>query len=268
MKNGLVAVLQQIINRTPDPNDIDRIIAEYLLQNLYQENITISQIADDCHISKASITRFAQNAGFSGFSELKKSYFHTEVEKSEMMMDFNANEYDLLSENEETELLMSEFEQVAKDISAYNNNLYIDTFKELCRTIHEAHQIQLFSVLIPGHITSMLQHILLTAGKYVNYYPNKYHQLLSVEQLRNDDLAIVISLEGSYVLGNRELMLKIKQSAAKTVLITNNPEMKLSSIFDEVISLGDHGIERSGKYKLMMFVEMLAHQYFNLYAKN
>lgn len=59
----------------------------------------------------------------------------------------------------------------------------------------------------------------------------------------------------------KDLTLSIINSKASNILITQNSHMKLSSLFDTVVTLGDHDLERTGKYKLLAFVELLGNYY-------
>src|SRR5690554_967147 len=87
MNGGLITVLQQILNHVNSTTGFDYVIAEYLLRNLDKDNLSISQIAEDCHISKASVTRFAQSLGYEGFGELKRDYDTIQYEREELQLD-------------------------------------------------------------------------------------------------------------------------------------------------------------------------------------
>lgn len=263
---GLIISLQQIINQFNKTSDIDHTIAKYLLNNLYQDNLTINTISEDCHISTASVTRFAQNLGYQGFTELKKDYDLLKSEKHEMEIDFLAiDKTDHLSNSKNESILTSEFQSVIKDIDAFINNLDFELIKKLSRLIHESDKIGLYATSIPGNISLLLQNTLLTAGKFVECYPTTLQQFKSAKQLNKNDLVLFISLEGSHVM-NRDLTLAVTESEATSVLITHNPEMKLGSLFDCIIPLGEHGMTRSGKYKLLIFFEYLTNYYFINYS--
>lgn len=256
---GLVTKLQYIINQSPNHSDVDIIIARYLLNHLYQEHFSISDIANQGHISKASITRFAQNLGYEGFNDLKKDYDLTRIEREEMKIDLEAINHS--GAPSATTKITKQFEQVVKDLEIYKRSSNIKHIEALSKKIYEANQVYLFATLIPGNLAEILQHMLLTAGKYVEYYPQPTQQLEAAKQLKDGDFAIFFSLEGSYVM-QKDLTLTITGSEASSILITQNPSMKLSSLFDDIMILGEHGEERSGKYKLLMFIELLAHFYF------
>lgn len=264
---NLVIVLQQILNQHSKESDIDYLIAEYLLRNLYRTDLTIGTISEECHISKASVTRFSQNIGYEGFSELKKDYDLVTLGRDEMKIDLIAlNNDEDASVEAKTAKLQNEFDQVGKDIVQFNTEINLKQIEELCGLIHASNDVHIFSTLIPGDIGNILQNMLLNAGKFVECYPSVQDQYEASQRMAKNDLALFISLEGSHVM-KRELTLSVTSSEATSVLITQNPEMKLGSLFDRIVPLGEHSLERSGKYKLLMFVEYLAHFYFNKYGK-
>lgn len=263
---GLIISLQQIINQFNKRSDIDYTIAKYLLNNLYQDNLSINKISEDCHISTASVTRFSQNLGYQGFTELKKDYDLLKSEKHEMEIDFfKTDKANYLSHSKEETSLTSEFHLVANEIEKFIDNFDIELIEKLSQLIYESNKIGLYATSIPGNISLILQNTLLTVGKFIECYPTTLQQFESAKQLTKNDLAIFISLEGSHVM-NRDLTLAVTDSEATSVLITHNPEMKLGSLFDYIIPLGDHGITRSGKYKLLIFIEYLTHFYFVNYS--
>lgn len=263
---GLITTLQQIINDKSNESDIDYTITQFLLKNLYNEKISASKISDECHTSIASITRFAQNLGYTGFSDFKKEFDLLRFEKQEMQIDlkvFNKNKNQ--SKTNSTDLLHDEMKNVGKVFTNYIEEIDLKMIERLADLIHEADKVIIYSILIPGNLSLILQNMLLTAGKYVEYFSNTEHQFNSSKTLSKNDLTLFISLEGSHIM-NKELTLSVTESEATNVLITHNPEMKLGSLFDYIFPLGDHDIERSGKYKLLVLIEYLSHYYFKKYS--
>lgn len=260
MNGGLVIILQQIINDATTSTNIDYVIAEYILRNLYSDNLTISKIATDCHISKASVTRFAQSIGYNGFSDFKNDYELIKYERDELILDFKAQ----IKLNDTTEL-QNEFEQVTKDFETFSHQINFDSIEKLCDLIYEANDIYIIATLIPENLSQILQTTLLNSGKFVHSFPSIKQQYTISERITQNDLALFVSLEGSHIT-QRELTLSITDTGATSVLLTQNPEMKLSSVFDHIITLGEHDLERSGKYKLLMFIEYFSHFYLRKYS--
>ena len=264
MNGGLITVLQQILNHVNSTNGFDYVIAEYLLRNLDKDNLSISQIAEDCHISKASVTRFAQSLGYEGFGELKRDYDTIQYEREELQLDLRVKSRANKTTNLTAEL-QSEFVQVAKDFQKFSEQIDFDAIEHLCDLIYNAKDVYIISTLIPEKIGQILQSTLLNSGKIAHSFPSINQQFAIPNMITKDDIALFISLEGSHV-SQREMTLSITNAAATSVLITQNPEMKLSYLFNDIISLGDHDIERSGKYKLLMFVEYFSHFYMKKYS--
>lgn len=255
MSGGLILSIQDILNHY-QTNDTEYIIAQYLLNNLYRQSITITDIAKACHLSEASVTRFSKKLGYEGFSEFKKDYFLMQLEENEM-------ELDLLARKEKqpiNKLLLAELQTVSDEFNTFINHFGPKQLETISKKIQESQRIYLFSTLIPGNITMILQTVLLNCGKEAVYPVDGRKQHEIIPYLKKDDLVIVVSLEGSLVM-QKDLTLSIINSKASNVLITQNPHMKLSSLFDTVVSLGSHDLERTGKYKLLAFVELLGNHY-------
>lgn len=264
MNGGLIIILQQIINNVTTSTDIDYVIAEYILRNLYSSHLTITKIAEDCHISKASVTRFAQSLGYNGFSDLKQDYEIIKYERDELKLDYKAQKKSSGTYNLTTEL-QSEFEQVTEDFKIFAQQINFEAIEKLCDLIYEAQDIYMIATLIPENLSQILQTTLLNSGKFVHSFSSIKQQYTISEKITQNDLALFVSLEGSHI-SQRELTLSITNTDATSVLLTQNPEMKLNSVFDHVITLGKHDLERSGKYKLLIFIEYFSHFYLRKYS--
>jgi len=264
MDGGLIITLQQIINQATTTTGIDYVIAEYILRNLYNDNLTISQIAEDCHISTASVTRFAQSIGYNGFSNLKQDFKTIKYERDELKLDFKAKQKENDPSNETT-ALQNEFQEVVQDFKTFSQAIDFDRIEKLCDLIHGANDIYIIATLIPENLSHILQTTLLNAGKFAYSFPSIKQQYAIADKITSNDLALFVSLEGSHIM-QREMTLSITNTGATSVLLTQNPGMKLSAVFDHIISLGEHDIERSGKYKLLMFIEYFSHFYLRKYS--
>jgi len=266
MDGGLITALQQIVNDKSNESEINYVIAKYLLKNLYNEKMSARFISEGSNISIASITRFAQHLGYSGFSDFKKDFDLLRFDKQELQIDLKTiNKNKNTTKSGSIDELHSDFINVSKAFDRFIKDIDFKNVEHLADLIHDADNVIIYSILIPGNLSLILQHMLLTAGKYVEYFPDMKHQYASSKDLSEDDLAIFISLEGSHVM-NKRLTLSVIDSKATNVLITHNPEMKLSSLFNYIVPLGEHDFERSGKYKLLAFIEYLMNYYLNKYT--
>src|SRR5699024_7912117 len=243
----------------------DYVIAKYLLRNLDSDNLSISKVAEDCHISKASVTRFAQSIGYEGFSDLKRDFEIIQYERDELKLDFRAKSRSRKSSSLTREL-QNEFTEVVKDFQKFSQQIDFDSIETLCNLIYNAHDVYIISTLIPENLSQILQTTLLNSGKVTHSFPSINQQYNNIpNMISKDDLPLFLFLEVSHIT-QREMILSNTYTCSTSVLILQNPDMKFNSVFDHILSLGDHDIERSGKYKLLMFIEYFSHFYMRKYS--
>lgn len=261
---NLILRLQHVVDHSPQDSDINVTIARFLLSNLRSKDLGITEISDGCFTSKSTISRFAQNIGYDSFNELKNALQESFIDLQEIKLDVQATKK--LNLYDEKDFNTHEFELLIEDLKVYQNEMDVSQIDHLCELIHQYPKVSLFAYAasIPGGIAKIIQYQLFAIGKYADYYPVPLDQVELAKKLNKNCLAIFISLEGSYLSG-RDLTLRVTESEAHTVLITQNPTSKLSSYFKEIITLGSHSREKSGKYKFLFFTEALMHRYYVKY---
>lgn len=256
---GFIYKLQNVINASPESNDADINIARCLLKNINyikKKQLSLQELADICYTSKASISRFSQKMGYSNFNEFKLDCIGIQEELNEMIIDNHALQ--------KTNMLL--FSQKLSQCfhETHHENL-IQSLNEICKLIYQANRVIIFATHIPGDIANILQWALLTTGRYVEFYPRKEHQIEVVKQVKQDDLCIFISLEGTLLM-EKSITIPAIISMAKTVLITQNSHTKFHEQFTQTITLGHHDEENLGKYKLLFFIDCLINHYYNQYV--
>ncbi|MFV0255245.1 MAG: MurR/RpiR family transcriptional regulator [Erysipelotrichaceae bacterium] len=258
-----VLKLQKLINGKNNEEDIFVNIAHYLLKRIRKDNskLFIEDIAHDCFTSAGSVSRFVRHLGYNSFLEFKNAYLATSLELDEMIIDLQVKNKPGLIAKETTE---KQVKRIIASLEGMINNFDYHEIKNLTQMIDEANNVNIFATHIPGNISEIFQHELLVAGKHCLYYPTHEAQLKQADDLAKGDLAFVASLDGSFVM-DKELTIKIVKSSAKSVLLTQNPTMKFSESFDYIVSLGSKDHESVGKYKLLLFYELLAKNYYQNY---
>lgn len=254
---GFIHKLQNIINTTPLDDDLDVNIARSLLKNMnqFKKSTSLQEIAHMCYTSQSSVSRFVQRLDYDNFNDFKSDFLETQSEFQEMMIDNNANE----------ELDFSKYvEEINQSLLLMQRTFSMSQVDQLCKNIKEAKRIYIFATHIPGNIALILQHAILTTGKFVEFYPRKEQQIRIANQVKPEDLCIFISLEGTLVM-EKLITLPVIISQAKTVLITQNIHIKFSERFTHVIGLGEHDREQLGKYKLLIFIDCLINHYYHNY---
>ncbi len=265
---GLVYKLQNIMNQSYEESEVSVILSKYILENLSKSgSFTLKKICDDCGVSGASITRFSKDLGYNGFLELKNEIVNIELEVEEMRIDLEVPRR-YFNENNHSEHFGKFINRLSRSIGSLES---CETFSynylaKLSKMMFESERIIIFATQIPATIMLNFQHALLTFGKTCRYYPMHKDQLLQSADLNKNDLAIFVSLSGSYV-SQKDITINVMNSDAKTFIITQNDHIKMSQGFDSIIQLGLSEDEIIGKYKLMIFIESLMQVYANKYVE-
>lgn len=254
---GFIYKLQNIVNTTPDNYDLDVNIARCLLKNINQikKGTSLQEIANLCYTSQSSMSRFSQRLNYESFNDFKTDCLNVQSELQELMIDNHANQ-------------KMDIGEYVKDINqclvTMGEMFSMEEIDQLCQHIEKAQRIYIFATHIPGDLAHILQHALLTTGKYVEFYPRREHQMKVAQQIKKDDLCIFISLEGTLLM-EKLITIPAITSQATTVLITQNVYIKFSERFTQVIGLGEHDREQVGKYKLLLWIDCLLNHYYHDY---
>ncbi len=225
----------------------------------------MKNISEARGVSASSITRFSKDIGFNGFLELRKEISNINLESEEMKIDLEIPRYNFNKENHKNQLV----EFTSRIVNSIESLNYCDsyTFENLLsisQKLNESRRILIFGTQTPASIMLNLQHQLLTFGKPCYYYPLHSDQFLLSENLTDEDFIFFVSLSGSCI-SRKDITLNIINSDAQSLIITQNDHIKLSREFDDIVQLGKSEDEIVGKYKLMVFVELLMQVYVNKY---
>lgn len=257
---GFIYKLQNIVNTSPENNDTDINIARCILKNVnkIKKRTSLQEFADICFTSQSSISRFSQRLGYANFNDFKADCIGIQEEENEMIIDTRSIR----------KVDYSEYAKALSEALVEMQNYPIDQeIETLCQYIYSAKRVFVFATHIPGDLACILQRAILTTGKFIEFYPRKEHQIEIVKQVRQDDLCIFLSLEGTLLM-EKAITIPAIISLAKNVLITQNVHVKFSEQFTQVIGLGKHDNESIGKYKLLFFIDCLLNCYYHRYVVN
>lgn len=157
----------------------DRMILQYILNHRKESAfLSIQEMADQCNISRGSISRFAQKLGFEGYGELKL-YLKWEIEGHQ-------SNYVLAPE---------------KIISAYRQN--IDAlekydFTNICRMVYEAKRIFAYATgTVQLSVANDLKRLFSLKGKFITtLYGGAETESVVSSSVEEGDLFFLISLSG------------------------------------------------------------------------
>ena len=133
--------LLNVINRESS-DSMNFIIAQYILENLDRRKvITTKELADNCNVSKSSISRFCRKIGYEDFMELQYAIA--------TYNSFIAERFSHIDGVTTKDYVVNYFERSKEIINYLNQNMDTDTLEELVKDIHDYKR-----VVLMGHVQS------------------------------------------------------------------------------------------------------------------
>lgn len=251
--------LISIMNET-DKDETYHNLARILVENIDKiKNMSITQLADLCYVSSATISRFCRELGFQNFSAFK-----TALEGSYgFEVDYN-NEYkdSHVSIKDKINYLQNETLDSLKSI---NNAINIDDLLELVKTIHDTKNIVFFSQSHYQFLALYLQQRLALFKKIIYIDVEQRRQISRAEQMDENSLAIIYSPRGQSFTFSRVSSL-LSKNKTKTILITQNNLISNKSRYDKVINIGGTSENNLGLISYLYFIDQLILIYYTLYV--
>lgn len=211
--------LERLNNNVNNLTKSEKLVADYIATNRDQVIYgTMNTIKDSTGVGDATIIRFCQKIGFSGFTDLKISLAKEDFSNSEKDED-NKNYYSKI-----TNTLIDVLQKTESLIDEEN----LDKAINLLST---SKQVYLFGSGHSGQTARDFELVLLRVGIIARAETDPHIQSQIAAMLTEDDLIIGFSLSGR----TKDLYsaMSIAQSNdAKTIIITNSPTSPLAQMAD------------------------------------
>lgn len=243
---ALLAIKSQYINF----NEREKKIADYILNKpekvIYS---TISQVSEDLGVSDSTIFRFCQKINFKGFHDLKIS-LATELSEDSRK---HLNNQFLDTDNEST-IINKVFQSNISSLNDTLRSIDSNAIEEAVNVLLNADQIVLYGNGGSGMVAMDGYHKFLRSGMKVSALTDSHMQLMSVAQLSEKDVIIVISHSGSN-LNMLNLLDIAKENGTKTIGITSFSK----SPIDEKVDISLNVISQETEYQFEAFASRIAH---------
>lgn len=184
MKYQKLPVLLSGVLAGSAPDSTDAIITAYLFQHMHDSDISISAIAEDCHVGLATVSRYVRNLGFESFYELRES---------------------MRQAGESVEIIPQEDDPVETVIGSYDmavrhclHTLDLEAVEKLCDDIHQVQKIYIFGLLKGESAALCLSADLLALGKDVCTAVSYSDQMKYIREADPKDLIVLFSATCSY----------------------------------------------------------------------
>lgn len=207
--------LEERINEVYEKlNENDLLIWRYIQSHKKAcSNIAIEELADQCCISRTTISRFTQKIGFSGFREFKlylKMEWEEEQVRTEVLLDEVCADYRRSME-------------IAKDTN----------LDEVCEHIYSARRVFAFGTGETQHaVAQMMKRMFMNVKRFFVTLYGRTEVTMAIEDLDEEDMVILISLSGENDLAVQAAK-QLKAKGVYTLSITRLSDNTLARLCDK-----------------------------------
>ena len=264
MHSDLIHQLQAIVDSSAD-NDSNRTIARYFLSHIMTlDSLSVQTIAGACYASIATVSRFVRSLGYESFAQLKQITVHYRHSVNASTKDYLV---ELPYDDGDREAIDSYTANITDSLMRFEKTVSVEQLDGVCRRIHDARDVALYGFYQPGLLAKQLQFLFLSIGRYTESYDLVEDHAERARTMEPGDLAIFLSVDGNYVLGQgRQVIEQLKSRGVTLILLSHTRDPLIHAMFDEVVQLGTPDSKRAGYYKLQLCTELLFSRYMRLYS--
>lgn len=251
--------LVNFINMT-NVHDVYWSAAKMILQNIYKiPNSTITEVADMCYVSTATISRLCRKLNYESFADFKHdvtmnlNFFNQDAKR--LYFDHQLPEKDTIHEGKE--VFKDHFQNVLTNLqNTYDNVDYEDLIK-IVDKIHDSNKICFAGNFFTQSVSMQLQIELSYLGKDCTaMYPLEQQKEI-YKMLSKDDLIILSSISGGFFADHADVMRELTKSPAYIIVISQLDDFVYSDKVDKILKVGNDHHSLIGKFSITYIFEVL-----------
>ena len=262
MRNLLYRLIMFIDSVNID--DLNYKIALYMVRHFAElGNMRINELARECYVSAATISRFCREIGYENYAELKQECLRE--------IDYERTLDNLI--DVPTELMLKEpkeastmfIDDLIKAMKGFSDNIDWDSIDHVLNMIHDYDDVTFYGIHTSNSVARHLQGDLMVINKFTYAPIDIQDQEIQAKMSNEDSLAIIISVKGHYFIQSGRTAQYLERSGCKIVLVTILSEEVLPIHVDYILPLNYDCKGQEGKHILMALVELMAYRYNVLY---
>ncbi|MEC3884116.1 MurR/RpiR family transcriptional regulator [Halobacillus sp. HZG1] len=219
-------VISRIRSSYTQFSEKEKLIADYILENSEEiVHSTINQVADDLMVADATVFRFCKRLGFKGYQAMKIAL------ASEIVNPIQDIHEKISEEDTDFEITEKVFQANIRALETSRDVQNPLSLKKAMEYLVEADRVFFFGSGGSNILAMDAQHKFMRTGMEAYAYPDTHLQLMSASQMRETDVAVVISHTGS----NQDILDIVdvaKENHVKIIAITNFAKSPLTKVVD------------------------------------
>lgn len=255
---------------TADINDVYSNAAKIILENIAEiPELTITDVANMCYVSTATISRLCRKLNYESFADFKSDitmnlrYFNRDSIR--MQFDHQLPVFPVQGKTTK-ELFNDHFENIIHNLRATYETIKFEQLEEIVDIIQQSYEICFAGNFFTQSVSMQLQIELAYLGKKCSAMYPLDSQRKIVKQLSQNDVIIVSSIAGGYWIDHPDMMREIAKSPAHKICITQVDRFPYYDSFDMVVKVGTDHLSLIGKFSITYIFEVLEALYHVKYA--
>lgn len=224
-------------------------LADYILKNPSDVmHMTMSELADATSSADATVFRFCQKLGFSGFQGLKQALAGDLFSPAESLSQ------EVGPEDTPQEITRKVFQDMIDALQTTGKMLDYRALEQAMDIISRANRVDAYGYGGSGVVAQDIAHRFMRFGMDVHAYSDPHLQIASASLLKPEDVVIAISHTGASID-----LLKVLEMArsrgSKIILITSYLKSPATKLADVVLT----GMARETNYRSEVMASRLVH---------
>lgn len=246
------SVVPVIIDHYDDFTSVEKVIADYFIENRCKEDFSSKSIKERLFVSEASLSRFAKKCGFRGYREFVYRYEEGFINNSEKV-------------SHGFQQVLNAYHQLLNQMVDYVESEQIERFSAL---INNARHVLVFGIGSSGFAAKEMKNRFMRLGVLMEAVDQADEMRMQSVFQDQETLVIGISLSGK----KEEIMFSLKQASkhgAKTVLITANKEQEYPFCNEKIMVPSFHDLDAgnsiSPQFPILVLLD-ICYNYFMHYG--
>lgn len=241
-----------------------KIIVYLLTHGEEVQKLTISEIAERCYVSPATMTRFSKHFNLTSFQQLREFLSQLTAMRGSSALRMKEKELSFIKQ-EPLAYLASYGKEISDSIQDVIQSIDNKQVDQILQAIFEADQVVLIGYSATLELARDLQMSFLSNNKlcFVGETPARQKELLT--PLTKKSVIITISSYGTLLNKSSSLIREISQSPAHSYLFTQHTKNTLTNLFDLSVNVTTESYVRIGTYPLTFFFDYFVRRYASLY---
>lgn len=234
--------------------------AKTILLNIYQiPKSTITDVAEMCFVSTATISRLCRKLNYESFADFKNdvimnlNYFNEDTKR--LLFDHQLPSRETIHEGKE--IFRNHFQNIIHNLQDTYDHIQYEELMSVVDKIHDSSKVCFAGNFFTQSVSMQLQIELSYLGKdCVAMYPLEQQKEI-YKTLTENDVVIVSSIAGGFFNDHPDVMRAIVKTPAYKIVITQLDTFVYSDKVDMILHVGNNHHSLIGKFSITYIFEVL-----------